>query len=207
MGDLVGGRWPQYNPLDRMLGQFSNATQSNIAARTNMAYTGLDLLTDQVTAATTKGVFVPIPVEYGDVITRVSVLVGATEGKTGVKSFVALYGGASKPKGKGLLLAQSKVAEVAIKPSKSLTTELEKAIYISSTNAPFGYVWAGLTVEATTIETLVGFACKTGVQYEWFAGTPEAWAVELAQKEAGVAETEITIEGKATEKVPLVFLT
>jgi hypothetical protein len=207
MSDLPGGRWPQYNPLDRMLGQFSNATQGNIAARSNLYYTSLNLLTDQATAATKKGVFVPIPVEYGDVISKVSVLVGATEGKTGVESFVALYGGASKPKGKGLLLAQSKVAKAAIKPSLALTTELEKSVYISSTNAPFGYVWAGLTVEATTIETLVGFACKTGVQYEWFTGAPEAFAVELEQKGAGEAATEITIEGKATEKVPLVFLT
>jgi len=207
MTDLMGGRWPQYSPLDRILGGVSNATQSNIPARSNLYYTSLNLLTDQATAATKKGVFVPIPVEYGDIISKVSVLVGATAGKTGVESFVSLYGGASKPKGKGLLLAQSKVAKVEIVASKALTVELEKSVLVTTTNAPFGYIWAGLTVEATTIETLVGFACKTGVQYEWFTGAPEAFAVELEQKGAGEAATEITIEGKATEKVPLVFLT
>lgn len=206
MADLVGGRWPQYNPIDRVL-NLSNAAQGNIPARSNVYYTGLTVLTDQATTATKIGVFAAIPVEYGDVIKNVSVLVGATEGKTGVKSFAALYGGASKPKGKGTLLAQSAVAEVAIKPSKKLTTELEKSVLITTANAPFGYVYAGLTVEATTIETLVGFAWKTATQYEWFTGAPEAFAVELEQKEAGVAAAEITIEGKANEKVPLVFLT
>lgn len=206
MADLVGGRWPQYNPIDRML-DLSNATQGNIPARSNVYYTGLTVLTDQTTVATKKGVFAAIPVEYGDVISNVTVLLGATAAETGVKSFVALYGGASKPKGKGLLLGQSKVAEATIAASKKYTASLEKSVLITTTNAPFGYVYAGLTVEATQIETLVGFAWKTATQYEWFPGSPEAFAVELAQKGAGEAETEITIEGKASEKVPLVFLT
>jgi len=206
MADLVGGRWPQYNPIDRML-DLSNATQGNIPARSNVYYSGINVLTDSATAATKKGIFAAIPVEYGDVIKNVSVLVGATEGKTGVKSFVALYGGATAPKGKGKLLAQSKVAEVALKPSKGLTTELEKSVLITSANAPFGYVYAGITVEATTIQTLVSFTAATGTQYEWFPGAPEALAVEAAQKGAGEAETELTIEGKAFATVPLVFLT
>ena len=206
MADLTGGRWPQYNPIDRIL-NLSNATQANVPARSNVYYTGINILTDQATAATKKGIFAAIPVEYGDIIKNITVLPGATAGKTGVESFVALYGGAKEAKGKGKLLGQSKVAKAEIVASKALTTELEKSVLITTTNAPFGYVFAGLTVEATTIQTLVGFAWKTATQYEWFTGAPEIFAVELEQKEAGVAATELTIEGKASEKVPLVFLT
>ena len=206
MADLTGGRWPQYNPYDRIF-NFSNATQANVPARSNAYYTGINVLTDQATAATKKGVFVPIPVEYGDVISKVSVLIGATEGKTSVFSFFALYGGAKEPKGKGKLLAQSAVSEAATGVSKVLTGTLEKSQLITTTNAPFGYVWAGFTIEATP-PTLIGFNLEEAAQYEWFTGSPEGFAVIQAQKEKSVAETEITLTGAVTtKKVPLVFLT
>jgi hypothetical protein len=207
MADLVGGRWSQYNPVDRILGQFSNATQGNIPARSNAYLFGASTLVDQATAATKKGLFVAIPVEYGDIIKNVSVLVGATEGETGVKSFVALYGGPSKPKGEATLLGQSKVKEVALKKSKALTEELEKSVLITTANAPFGVVWAGLIVEATTINSQLGVACPTAAQYEWFTGSPEAFSVTGTQKAAGEASATLKIEGEANAKVPLVFLT
>jgi|ERR1700729_98475 len=206
MADLVGGRWPQYNPIDRIL-DLSNATQGNIPARSNFYFFGGSTLVDQATAATKKGLFVAIPVEYGDVISKVSVLVGATEGVTGVKSFVALYGGPSKAKAEATLLGQSKVAEVAIKPSKPLSESLEKSVLITTANAPFGYVYAGLIVEATTINSQLGVACPTAAQYEWFPGSPEAFSVTGTQKAAGEASTTLKIEGEANAKVPLVFLT
>jgi hypothetical protein len=207
MTDLMGGRWPQYNPLDKMFGSLSSASQGNIPARSNAYWFGTSTLVDQATAATKKGLFVAVPVEYGDIISRVSVLVGATEGETGVKSFVALYSGPLKAKAEGLLLGQSKVKEVAIKKSKPLTESLESSVMITPTNAPFGYVYAGLIVEATTINTELGVAVPTAAQYEWFPGAPEAFSVTGTQKEAGVASATLKVEGEANAKCPLVFLT
>lgn len=206
MSDLTGGRYPQYNQIDKVL-NLSNASQSNIPARSNAYFFGTSTLVDQATAATKKGLFVAVPVEYGDIISKVSFLVGGTEGETGVKSFVALYSGPLKAKAEGLLLAQSKVAEVAIKKAAALTESLEKSVLITPTNAPFGYIYAGLIVEATTINTELGVAVPTAAQYEWFTGSPEAFSVTGTQSAAGVAKATLKIEGEANAKCPLVFLT
>ena len=192
-------------PIWRMLGMPVNATQANVPARSNIYFFGYGTALDSATAATKKGVFVAVPVSEGDVISKISMLIGATEGKTGVKSFVALYSGTTAKK-EATLLAQSKVAEAAIKPKLILTEELEKSVLITSENAPNGYVFAGLTVEATTIETLVGTKAVAAVQKAWFPKGPEAFAVEAEQKEAGVAEPKIKTE-TAVELVPYCVLT
>ncbi len=204
MSDSVHGRYAVEEPIWHFLGRPTNATQSDIAARSNIYFTGYGTPLDSATAATKKGVFAAIPVQEGDVITKVGMLIGATEGKTGVKSFVAVYEGISGKKEAGLL-GQSKVAEVAIKPKKLLSEELEKAILITSSNAPGGWVYAGLIVEATTINTQIGTKMVAAAQKEWFAKGPEAFAVEVTQKEAGVAEPKIATE-TAVELVPYIFL-
>lgn len=204
MSDLVHGRYAVEDPIWHMLGKPTNATQSDIGVRSNIYFFGYGTALDSAQPATKKGAFVAIPVQEGDIISKVSVLVGATEGKTGVKSFVALYEGISGKKEAGLL-GQSKVAEVAIKPKKILTEELEKSVLITSTNAPGGWVYAGLIVEATTIETLIGTKEVAAAQKEWFAKGPEAYGLEIEQKEAGIAEPKIKTE-TALELFPYVFL-
>lgn len=202
----IGSRWGQADQFNTLLGNPRNATFPDVDARSNLwALGGFSGALDQATAATKKGVLAAIPVQEGDVISKVSVLVGATEGKTGVKSFVVIYSGTTG-KVEASLLGQSKVAEVAIKPKLILTETLEKPITITSTNAPNGYVFAGLIVEATAINTEIGVAVKAAAQKAWFTATPEVLAVEVEQKEAGVAEPKLKTEA-AVETVPFVILT
>lgn len=205
MSDLVSGRYGAQDPIWRLLGMPANKAQANVPARSNIWGLGLSTAVDQATAATKKGVFAAIPVQEGDVISAVSVLVGATEGKTGPKSFVALYSGTTAKK-EAVLLGQSKVAEAAIKPGLILTEELEKSVLITSENAPNGYVFAGFVLEATTINTQIGVSVPTAAQKAWFAKTPEALAVEVTQKEAGVAAATVKTE-TAVSTVPFVVLT
>lgn len=201
----IQARWGFEDHLWGLLGKSTNATFTDVPVRSNFWGIGLGTLVDQATVATKKGTFVAIPVQEGDVISKITHLIGATEGKTGVFSFVALYSGVTGKK-EAELLAQSKVAEVAIKPSKPLTETLEKSVTITSTNAPNGYVYAGLVVEATTIETLIGVAVATAGQYEWLKGSPEAFAVTAEQNAKSEAKAKIKIEGEAVANTPIVFL-
>lgn len=205
MSDLVSGRYGALEPLWTMLGRPVSAKQSDIPGRSNVSFFGYGTPLDSATAATKKGVFAAIPVQWGDEITKITVFIGATEGKTGPVSFTALYSGISGKK-EASLLGQSAKKEVAIKPKLPLTEELEKAVLITPENAPGGWVYAGLVLEATTINTLIGTKAVAAAQKEWFAGGPEAYAVEVTQKEAGVAEAKIKTE-TAVELVPFVVLT
>ncbi len=204
--EKFGSRWGQQDQLWNLLGRPTNATNTDVPARSNFWGMGLGTLVDQATVATKKGAFAAIPVQEGDVISKITFIIGATAGKTAMFSFAALYSGETTKK-EGLLLGQSKVAEAEIVASKPLTETLEKPVTITSTNAPNGYVYAGLTVEATTIQTMIGVAIPTAGQYEWLKGSPEAFAVTLAQKAKSEAAAKIKIESEAVSGVPLMFLT
>ena len=204
-GDMTGGAYSTEDIIWKMMGRPRNATQQNIAARSNVWFTGYSAAVDLAATATKKGMFSAVPVQEGDVITKVSSFIGATEGKTGVKSFVAVYEGTTA-KTEAKLLGQSKVKEVAIKPKLILTEELEKALLITSTNAPNGYVFVGLITEATTLPTQVGVEIPVACQKSYFAAMPEAFALELEQKEPGVSAALLKTE-TAIAKVPFYFLT
>ena len=204
MTDLASGRYGAYDPFWRILGQPANATQSDVPVRSNAWVTGLSALSDSATQATKKGTLVAIPVQEGDAISKITVLVGATAGKTGVKSFACLYSGTTE-KTEAKLLGQSAEATAELKASTAYTAELEKTVLITSENAPHGYVFAGVVVEASTIETLVSVKIPTACQKVWFAGCPEALAVATTQKEAGVAAATTKTE-TALELVPITFL-
>ena len=205
MTDLVSGHYAAQNPLWTMLGRPANATQGNVAGRSNVEWFGYGTPLDSATAATKKGVFAAVPVAEGEVISKITVLIGATEGKTGVKSFVSLYSGISG-KEEAKLLGQSAKKEVALKPALPLTEELEKSVLITSANAPGGWVYAGLTVECTTVNTQIGTKVIAAAQKEWFSKGPEAFAIEIAQKAAGEAAATTKTE-TAVELVPYVILT
>ena len=105
MADLVRGRYPVTSPIWSLVGQLANTTQSDIAARSNGVALGLAGLADTAAALTTQVcTAVAVPVEYGDVISSVTVLVGATAAGTPTNQFAALYSGvATTP----ALMAQS----------------------------------------------------------------------------------------------------
>ncbi len=204
MTDLVSGRYGAYEPMWLALGKPTNASQSNIPARTNATILGCSTLVDMTTSATKKGPIVAIPVQEGDYFTKVSCLIGAKEGKTSPFWFFAVYEGTTE-KHEAALLGQTTVSEAAQKPSLILTGELEKGILITSANAPHGYVFAGLISEITTVCSQVGVEVPTACQKAWFAGGPEVLATEVEQKEKSVASAKVKTE-TAVAKVPFIFL-
>jgi hypothetical protein len=195
----------QQDAVWRMLGMPTNVSNPSRPASTNISFLGYSTAADLAATATKKGMIAAIPVSEGDVISNVSALIGATEGKTGVKSFFVVYSGTTAKK-EASLLAQSKVAEVALKPKLILTGELEKAVLVNSETAPGGYLFVGLITEATTLATQVGVNVPTPCQKSYFAKGPEVLCTEVEQEAAGEGKAKIKTE-TALEKVPFYVLT
>jgi hypothetical protein len=173
MADLVRGRYNVTNPQWSGFGQTSNTTQSDIAIRSNAAWAGLYGLTDAASIITT-GVMgsVPVPVEYGDVISTISFVVGATAGATLTQSITALFSGVPTTP---TLLAQSTsnvAADGGFTASGLRTFTLQTPILITPANAPLGFVYAGYSVTGTTMPTLASYGSAAAVYYQWLSAQP-----------------------------------
>ena len=166
MADLVRGRYNVTNPVWSYLGQPTNATQSDIPSRTNATVLGLASLADTAAALTTAVcTAVPVPVEYGDVISKITVIVGATAASVPVNAFAALYTGvATTP----VLIGQSTdITSSAIAASAAFTFTLTTAQLITPTNAPFGYIYVSIMSKATTVPSLATVSVAAAVGYKW----------------------------------------
>ncbi len=166
---LIRGRYSATNPLFSYLGQPANATQSDLAVRTNATVLGLQALTDGAALTTAVCTAVPIPVEIGDIITKVSVFVGATAAGTPVNQWAALYSGIAVP----ALLAQSADGtNAAVAASGIATFTLASPIMVTAANAPQGFLYASVMIKATTPPTLASVTIATAVAYQWYANAP-----------------------------------
>ena len=169
MSDLVRGKYHVTSPFYSVLGNAANATQSNIAARSNAEVVGLNALTDGAALTTQVATAVAIPVEVGDVITKVTVFVGATAAGTPTNQFAALYSGIATP----ALLAQSTDGTTgAIAASGAFTFTLASPVLITAANAPQGFIYASVMVKATSTPTLASATVATAVAYQWYANAP-----------------------------------
>jgi hypothetical protein len=111
MADLVDGRYPQVDAQWSMLGQPVNVSQSDIPVFSNLRALGLGNPTDGALAATGVACAVPIPVDYGAIISKVSLLVGATAEATGTHAWAALYSGRAGRVGQVRLHAPERAAD------------------------------------------------------------------------------------------------
>ena len=203
MSDLVRGKYPVTNPLFSAFGQTANASQANVALRTNAVVTGLNALTDGAALTTAVATAVAVPVEVGDVITKVTVFVGATAAGTPTNSFAALYSGVAVP----ALLGQSVSGGVAaIAASGAFTFTLASAINVTAANAPLGFIYASVVVAATATPSLASTTVATAVAYKWFANAPLGLGA-LAHGAALSTTAPATITGQTAQAVtPIVVL-
>lgn len=205
--DLVGGRYPVTYSLNKFLGLPSNASQANIAARTNADAVGLGDLTDNAASLVSgKLTLVPVPVEVGDPLTYIDVLVGATAAGTPTHSWAALYQGVLTTA--SLLASQSADGgSTAIPASTRFTFQLGSEYIVKSTDAPYGYLYVAVSETATTVSSLVGANVAAAAQYAWFADTPAFFAGTSGSALGATAPASVTLSGvSAIATVPLVFL-
>ena len=146
---------------------------------------------------------VPIPVEVGDILSKVSILVGATAAETPTHSFAALYSGIAVP----ALLAQSKDGETAaVAASGKFDFTLASQVEVTPEMAPNGFLYADISLTATVIPTAAVVAIPTAIGYKWFTGGPLFLSATHGAALAGKAAATITGLA-ATAVAPLVFVT
>ena len=167
--DLVAARFPTTYPFAKSVGLAALASQANITVRSNAEILGgLGGTADGVLGTTEVGTLVAIPVEVGDVLSKVTVPVGATKGKKVEAGFAALYA-AVNAKGKAEeqpLLAQSKSAKLGeeVLAEEPLVFTLEKEVQVTAAMAPLGFLYVVIVLEAETMPTAVGFSTPKACQ-------------------------------------------
>lgn len=204
---LIRGRYNATNPVFTAFGQTGQSSQANLSARSNAAWGSLFSLTDAA-AITTTGVSasIPVPVEYGDIITSIGFLVGATAAATSTHSFTALYSGIAVP----ALLAQSTdnvAADGGFTASGLRTFTLATPQLITPANAPLGFIYATMCVTGGTLPTLASWGTPTAVYYQWFTAQALKGVAAIthgAAQGATAAATIVTPTVAAT--TPLVIL-
>lgn len=203
-GDLVSGRFPVTYPFAKALGLASNNAQGNITARSSLEYLGLSGLADTAAALTSGAVtLVPVPVETGDLIQFVDVIVGATAAGAPTHSWAALYSAS------GVLLGSQSVdgGAGAIAASGRFSFSLGAKYIVQVADAPGGFVYAGVSVTATTVPSLSAASIAAAVGYQRFTGAPAFYAATSGTGLAGVAPASVSLSGATRQAaVPEVYL-
>lgn len=200
---LIHGHYPQTNPEFALLGGLTNIVNSSIPARSNAEWLGISGISDGALAATGIGCFVPIPVEPGTVISKISILVGATAGGTMTHQFAALYSGIAVP---ALIGQSTDTTNAAIAASGLASWTLTAAQQITPAQAPNGFIYAEIAITASTIPTAASVGVPTAVGYQWFTGGPLFLSATAGSALLGTAAA--TCASPAAKAVaPLVFLT
>ncbi len=207
MGDTERGSYPSGYPLGARLGLAANAVQANIAARTNLEYGILGSLQDAAASLVSGDLtYVPVPVEIGDVVTKVTVQVGATAASTPTHSWAALYSGALTTA--TLLGSQSADGTTtAIAASSQLVFTLGAKYIVGVNDAPYGYILVGLSVTASTVPSLMSGSVPTAIQKAWFTNVPLLGATYSSALGATAPATITLASASALASPPVVFLT
>ncbi len=181
--DLVGAGYPISRPLLALLGGSGNLSQSNVPIATNLDF-GLGGLAD--VALNPASVYVvPVPVSPGMVVSRIGILIGATAGGSITQGWGALYSGTGSTPGTaatapvliGQTIAGSVVSNQAAgsaitAPAVSTRWEFifSSPQTITSSQAPFGYVYAAVC--ASPADSTVCMTCACVCYYPYYSTSP-----------------------------------
>jgi hypothetical protein len=205
MADLLSGRYAQANPLWSLLGQLANVAQSDAPPFTN--WTPGTVLADSAIAATGVSLSVPVAVDWGTTISKITVVAGATAEATGTHSFLALYQGTgATPALIGQTADDTGAASIAA--STVYTRSLATAQLITPTNAPNGFVYVTVNVTGGTIPTLVSYSTPVATHTvgAWFTGAPR-FAAASHDSAAGATAPATMGTQTAFATAPVVILT
>lgn len=208
MADLVHGKYPLIYSLDKALGMASNVAQSNLSVRSNLEWSGINDITDAAASLVSgKATVVAIPVEVGDVISKVSVLAGATAEATGTHAWAAVYSGVATTAALQGAQSVDVTGAAAIAASGRFDFTLATPVLVTPSNAPNGYLYVAVSVTATTVPSLLSAAVAVAAQYAWFTGSPAFFAATSGSALVGVAPATITLaSATAIATPPAVFL-
>ena len=180
-----------------------NLVQANLAPRSNQEWLGPPSADTAAALASGVATSVAVPVEIGDVISKVTVLVGATAAGVPTNAFAAVASGLAIP----ALLAQStSQGAAAIPASTAVVFTLTAAVRVTNVNAPNGYLYVSVVVAATTVPSLATVSVPAAVGYKAFPNSPLFLAATHGSALSTTAPA--TIAAPVTvSAVPIVYLT
>lgn len=172
MADLVHGSYPLLYSFRKFLGLTGNVTQSNLSLRSNIEFPLFGSVTDAAASLVSgKATVVAVPVDVGDVISKVSIVAGATAESGGSHAWAAIYSGVATT----AVLQGAQSADVtgatAIAASAVYAFTLATPVVVTSAIAPNGYIYVAVSVTGT-VPSLSSGAVGTGVQYARATGAP-----------------------------------
>lgn len=207
MADLAGGKYPQNNPLMAFVGQgLTNAVTPGMPARSNAEWFGLSTMSDGALAGSGIACVVPVPVDPAMIVSKITIIVGATPASTPTHSFAALYSGIAVP----ALLGQSADALTgAIAASLPYTFTLATPQLITTNQAPNGFIYVAIAVTGTAVNTAASISTPAGINNgsaQWGANAP--LFLSMTAGSALGATAAATVASPAAKAVaPIVFLT
>ena len=175
---ITKGHFPQNAALQAFFGNGGQTAQANLPVRTNLEwpiYSGA-LVDTASLGGTTTGVYVavPVPVDVGMEVSKISVFIGAGAAGTPTHSYAALYSGttvATPP-----LIGQTvdgQTAAIAASTRFDFGFAAGSQLVITAAQAPYGFVYAAIVVTASTMPSCVTTpAGAAACQYRWFTNTP-----------------------------------
>ena len=214
MADLVSGRYPQANPLWSLFGLQTNVLDNEAPVFSNAEWLGINGLADTSASLVTQLMtVVPVPVDAGNSISKISVLVGATAGATMTHQWAALYAGTNTAT-PALIGQTPDGTSGAIAASARFDFSFATPQLITPALAPYGYVFAAIMVAASTVPSLATVPNgAAAVQYAWWSNTPGAsfatvpGALAFSAGSSLGATAPTTLTSVAAKTVaPLVFL-
>ena len=200
---LVRGGYPVNHALRKYTGGASMASQANIPPRSNQEWFGApssDAAAALVTAVATS---VAVPVEVGDVITKITVLVGATAAGVPTNAFAAVYSGVATP---ALLQQSISSGAAAINASTALVFTLTAPVVVNYVNAPFGYLYVSIVAAATAVPSLAAATVPAAVGYKAFTNSPLFLAATHGSGLTTAAPATI-VTPATVSTAPIVYLT
>lgn len=204
---LTRGRYPVSAALQAFLGATAGVSNATSPIRSNCEFPVYSGALADTAASLTSGVLtaVPVPVDIGQVITKVSVLVGATAASTPTHSFAAIYSGTtvtSPP-----LIGQSTDGTTtAIAASARFDFTLTTPTAITAAQAPYGFIYVGVSVTGTAVPSLITLPCGAAAgQYRWFTNTPLYFSQTAGSALAGTAASTL-VNASTLTTAPMVFV-
>lgn len=198
--DLVGAHYPEQYLFDSILGQQRNATQGNIPVYSNRATIGTGFTDASASLVTGDMCVVAIPVDIGVAITKVSMFVGNTAASTPTHSWAALYSGVLTTA--KILGTQSTDGTTTAMPAKTRFDFTVASYTIQPGDAPFGYIYVGISVTGTAVPSLRSGAYAVNVQYADYTDAPLFQAGTYSSALGASAPSTITLSSVAAIATP-----
>lgn len=210
--DLVSAGLPTAFPWTALLGGYTNAAQANLPVRSNAEWLGITNASSTALVATGVAAIVPVPVVPGVQVTNVSVITTASASSP-THAWAALYQGTGSAP--ALIAQTTDAGSAAIGTSAFFSFSFSSAQSLTATQVPFGYVYAAISVTASTVCNVMTVAAPaSGVNTAWnamaggsgkIANLP-LWVSLTAGSSLGATAASTIASGSAATTAPLVFL-